>query len=145
MSDSAATTRITQVGTIFVPVSDQERALGFYVDVLGFEKRGDFVYGGGRRWIEVAPAGSVNALALVPSSEGERVPSDQTYCAFASDDIEADHTALSARGVVVEPIAGAGGTRTGLVSREASVPDPIPVQFFFRDPDGNRFLIVQPG
>ena len=44
------------MGTIFVPVSDQERALAFYVGLLGFEKRVDFVYGAERiRWIEVAP------------------------------------------------------------------------------------------
>jgi catechol 2,3-dioxygenase-like lactoylglutathione lyase family enzyme len=33
------------VGTVFVPVSDQDRALAFYVDKLGFEKRADLGYG----------------------------------------------------------------------------------------------------
>jgi hypothetical protein len=40
-------------------------------------------------------------------------------------------------------IAHKGKRRSGLVSVEATVPDPVPSQFFFRDPD-NRFLIVQP-
>jgi catechol 2,3-dioxygenase-like lactoylglutathione lyase family enzyme len=41
-------------------------------------------------------------------------------------------------------IARTGKRRSGLISVEATVPDPVPSQFFFRDPDGNRFLIVQP-
>ena len=44
-----------------------------------------------------------------------------------------------------EQIARGGTPRTGLVSGDAIVEDPVPAQFFFRDPDGNRFLIVQPG
>ncbi len=35
--------------------------------------------------------------------------------------------------------------RSGLVSLGASIGDPVPPQFFFRDVDGNRFLIVEPG
>ena len=42
-------------------------------------------------------------------------------------------------------IAREGGRRSGLVSTEAGVSDPVPAQFFFRDSEGNRFLIVQPG
>jgi catechol 2,3-dioxygenase-like lactoylglutathione lyase family enzyme len=139
-------TRITQVGTVFVPVADQERALGFYVDKLGFEKRADFTYGQSSRWIEVAPPGSAMAIALVGPSEGRSAGGDETRCAFATEDIEADHATLRARGVDVdEEIARAGRSRAGLVSIEATVTDPVPPQFFFRDTDGNRFLIVQPG
>jgi hypothetical protein len=51
---------------------------------------------------------------------------------------------MQARGVDVDAeIARAGTPRSGLVSAEVSVEDPVPAQFFFRDPDGNRFLIVQ--
>jgi hypothetical protein len=42
-------------------------------------------------------------------------------------------------------IAGTGRRRAGLVSIEVTIPDPVPAQLFFRDPDGNRFLIVQIG
>jgi len=41
-------------------------------------------------------------------------------------------------------IARKGKCRTGLVSVEVTIADPVPPQFFFRDPDGNRFLIVEP-
>jgi hypothetical protein len=42
-------------------------------------------------------------------------------------------------------IARAGTSRPGLVSLDSVVEDPVPPQFFFRDVDGNRFLIVGPG
>jgi catechol 2,3-dioxygenase-like lactoylglutathione lyase family enzyme len=45
---------------------------------------------------------------------------------------------------MTDQIARAGTSRQGLVSLAASVPDPVPAQFFFRDPAGNRCLIVQP-
>jgi catechol 2,3-dioxygenase-like lactoylglutathione lyase family enzyme len=138
--------RINQVGTVFVAVADQDRALEFYVDKLGFEKRADFPYGKGSRWVEVAPHGSAIAIALVPPSEGRSAGSEETHCALTTEDIKADHATLRARGVDVDAeIAGTGTPRSGLISIEATVADPVPAQFFFRDPDGNRFLIVQPG
>jgi len=145
MTDTENTTRISQVGAVFVPVADQDRALEFYLDKLGFEKRADFPYGGGSRWIEVAPRGAANTIALVPPSEGGSAGGDETHCAFATEDIEADHATLRARGVEVDAeIARTGKRRSGIVSIEATVGDPVPPQFFFRDIDGNRFLIVEP-
>jgi catechol 2,3-dioxygenase-like lactoylglutathione lyase family enzyme len=146
MSKNENSTGISQVATVFVPVADQERALEFYVEKLGFEKRVDFQYGGSNRWIEVAPRGSNVALALVPPSEGKPAGGDENPCAFTSKDIEADHAAFQDRGVVVDAeIACKGNRRQGLVSLEVSIPDPVPRQFFFRDTDGNRFLIVEAG
>ena len=145
MTPPASPTHIHEVGSVFVPVADQDRALRFYVDELGFEKRADFTYGDGSRWIEVAPPGAAHAIALVPPSEGGSAGGDEARCAFATDDIEADHARLRARGVDVDAeIARTGKRRPGLVSLEVSVPDPVPAQFFFRDADRNRFLIVQP-
>ena len=142
----AAPTRITEVGAVFVPVADHDRALQFFVETLGFEKTADFVYGGGLRWVEVAPSGAKNTIALVPPGEGRATRADQTYCAFASSDIEADHRTFRAAGVEVDDVIARTGTpRTGLIAQTVSVPDPVPAQFFFRDLDGNRFLIVQPG
>src|SRR6266404_7353627 len=54
MTNTANGICITQVATVFVPVADQKRALVFYLDKLGFEKRADFSYAEGSRWIEVA-------------------------------------------------------------------------------------------
>jgi catechol 2,3-dioxygenase-like lactoylglutathione lyase family enzyme len=143
MSEHPNGTRISQVATVFVPVADQDRALAFYLESLGFEKRADFVYGGGQRWVEVAPPGSTMAIALVPPGEGTRARGDAAHCALASEDIEGDHATLRARGVDVDDeIAREGVSRTGLVSADARIPDPVPAQFFFRDLDGNRFLVI---
>jgi catechol 2,3-dioxygenase-like lactoylglutathione lyase family enzyme len=146
MTGTAGRTHITEVGAVFVAVTDQDRALEFYLNTLGFELRVDFVYGGGLRWVEVAPPGAVNTIALVPPGEGRSPGGNSAHCAFATGDIQADHAKLLADGVDVDAeVAGTGRTRQGLVGTEVSVPDPVPAQFFFRDPDGNRFLIVQPG
>jgi catechol 2,3-dioxygenase-like lactoylglutathione lyase family enzyme len=129
MSDTQTRTHITQVGTVIVPVSDQDRAIDFYVDTLGFEKRSDTPYGRGDRWVEVAPVGAATSIALIPSLEGEPVGVD-TRVGFTTEDVDADHASLLARGVDVD----AEVMRMG---------DPVPPMFFFRDQDGNRLLIVE--
>src|SRR5215831_8607199 len=88
-------TRITHVHTVGVPVTDQGRALGFYVGKLGFEKRMDASFGAGQRWLEVAPPGAVTTIALVPTREG--VPAGvETGIRFLSEDAEADHATCAA-------------------------------------------------
>ena len=144
MTDTPSTTRITEVGTVFVPVTDQDRALEFYVGTLGFEKRVDFVYGEeGLRWIEVAPPGAANTISLVPPGEGSSAGGDEAHCAFATTDIEADHA--------LPPCPGRGRRRRDRARRGAPIGADlarrqrrrsVPAQFFFRDPDGNRFLLV---
>ena len=128
MAETETRTHITQVGTVMVPVSDQDRALAFYTEKLGFEKRTDVPYGDGDRWVEVAPSGADTTIALVPPREGESV-GIQTRTGFTSDDIDADHADLRARGVDVDPDV----MRMG---------DPVPPMFFFRDLDGNSFLVA---
>jgi catechol 2,3-dioxygenase-like lactoylglutathione lyase family enzyme len=121
-------TRITDVHTVGVPVTDQERALGFYLGKLGFEKRMDASFGPGQRWLEVAPPGAATTIALVPTREGVPV-GVETGIRFTSEDAEADHADLRARGVDVdqEVLRFGGG---------------VPPMFYFRDPDGNRLVIV---
>jgi catechol 2,3-dioxygenase-like lactoylglutathione lyase family enzyme len=70
MAETTTKTRITQVGTVIVPVTDQDRAVDFYVEKLGFEKRSDTPFGRGDRWIEVAPAGATGPRQ--PSRRGGR-------------------------------------------------------------------------
>jgi catechol 2,3-dioxygenase-like lactoylglutathione lyase family enzyme len=120
------TTRITRIGTVIVPVTDQERALAFYVDTLGFEKRMDAPFGQGR-WIEVAPPGAATTIALVPASEGDP---GGIVVSLATEDADGDHDSLLACGVD----ADAEVIRMG---------EYVPPMFTFRDPDGNRFRMVQ--
>jgi len=129
MTDTTTSTRITQVGTVIVPVSDQDRALEFFLDKLGFEKRLDVPFGDGDRWVEVAPPSAATTIAIVPPREGESA-GIETRVAFATDDIDADHASLRARGVDADEAVMHMG-------------DPVPPMFFFRDPDGNRFLIIE--
>ncbi len=112
---------ITRVGTVIVPVSDQDRALEFYVGTLGFEKRLDGAFGDGR-WIEVAPPGAATTIALVPA--------DGIEVSLATEDADTDHAELLAHGVD----ADAEVIRMG---------DFVPPMFTFRDPDGNRFRMVE--
>ena len=125
MSGTEHTTRITRVGTVIVPVGDQDRALAFYVDTLGFETRLDGSFGDGQRWIEVAPAGAATTIALVP-----RGSVDGIEVSFATDDAESDHAAMTAKQVE----ADAELIRMG---------EGVPPMFTFRDPDGNRFRMVE--
>ncbi len=130
MSDGTqAGTTIDQIGTVMVPVADQDRAIEFYTEKLGFEKRSDTPFGNGDRWVEVAPAGAATTVALVLPMEGQEV-GVESRIAFRSRDIDADHAALRDRGVDVDPEV----MRMG---------DPVPPMFFFRDADGNRLLLVQ--
>ena len=131
MTGTDTSTRISQVATIIVPVSDQDRAIEFYTGKLGFEKRADIPMGEAMRWVEVAPPGAATTIAIVPPREGEPT-GVQTRVAFGSDDIDADHASLKAQGVDVdEEISRMGGT--------------VPPMFWFRDQDANSFLIVQAG
>ena len=133
-------THITQVVTVFVPVSDQDAALDFYVNRLGFEQRVDFPYADGERWVEVAPPGAPTQITLARAREG-RQAGIETGIALTTADIEAAHTALKAQNVDVDekilregdtPITWAGAVQAG-----------IPPMFRFRDGDGNSFLVVQ--
>jgi predicted enzyme related to lactoylglutathione lyase len=128
MAQKTATTRITEVATILVPVTDQDRALAFYVDTLGFEKRMDFNYGD-NRWIEVAPsADAKTTIALAPGGEG-LTPGSNTGLRLSTDDAMADHATLKEAGVKVDELLNWGGG--------------VPPMFYASDPDGNRFVIVE--
>lgn len=128
MSEAATDTRITGVSTVAVPVADQERALAFYVDVLGFEKVRDAPFGPGNRWIEVAPRGSSTTIALPP--RGEVTPGVDTGIRLTTRNAEADHAALRARGVEVD-------------SEILRFGPGVPPMFTLRDPDGNKLYVVE--
>jgi catechol 2,3-dioxygenase-like lactoylglutathione lyase family enzyme len=125
MSETESTTRITRVGTVILPVSDQDRALEFYVGTLGFEVRLDGSFGDGQRWIEVAPPGAATTIALVLQGAADGIE-----VSLATDDAESNHAAMMANGVE----ADAELIRMG---------EGVPPMFTFRDPDGNRFRMVE--
>jgi catechol 2,3-dioxygenase-like lactoylglutathione lyase family enzyme len=131
MSDTQTSTRISQIGTVIVPVSDQDAAIAFYTGKLGLEKRTDIPFGNGERWVEVAPPGAETTIAIVRPRPGEPTGVD-TRIALSSADIDADHADLKARGVDVDVEVSRMG-------------DPVPPMFFFRDQDGNKLFVVETG
>jgi predicted enzyme related to lactoylglutathione lyase len=129
MTETTSKTRITEVGAVMVPVSDQDRALEFYTEKLGFEMRQDTPYGEGDRWLEVAPPAAQTVVALVPPREGDPIGVELAF-GFNTSDVEADHAALKERGVDVDAeIMRMGGG--------------VPPMFMLRDPDGNTLMVVQ--
>ena len=119
-----AGTCITDVTAVGIPVRDQDEALAFYVGTLGFEKRLDGSFGGGR-WLTVAPAGASTSIALVAA---DRAGVD-TGIRFSTADATADHERLRTAGVDVDPE----------VLRHPGVPP----MFTFRDADGNTLFVVE--
>lgn len=102
---------LTNIGTITVQVSDQDKALEFYTQKLGFETRSDQPMGPGQRWIEVAPPGAQTRILLYKAS-AEMPGADSYEAAQASigkstgmvlevDDIVATFAQLKANGVPI--------------------------------------------
>ena len=121
--------RITQVGRVMVPVSDQDEAIAFYTSRLGFSLAADIPYGDGDRWVEVAPPGGGAAVALVPP-HGEYQPGRMTGIALMSPDPRADHAELKDASVDVDAeLMGGDGT--------------VPLLFSLRDHEGNQLMIVE--
>jgi catechol 2,3-dioxygenase-like lactoylglutathione lyase family enzyme len=121
---------IPGVGTVYLAVSDHDRALEFYRDKLGFEVRTDTDFGEGFRWVEVAPVGAYTVVALVlPANEQDPKPGGQAPFGFDTPNLEAAMAEFRSRGVEFEDVRG---------SEEAGPP-----MAYFRDPDGNRILLVE--
>ncbi|MGH3712707.1 MAG: VOC family protein [Micromonosporaceae bacterium] len=120
--------RVVGVHTVGVPVTDQDRAVEFYVDTLGLEKQMDApVEELGGRWIVVAPAGSATTLALVPA--GDELPAGvETGIRLATNDAEGLHADLAGRGVEVGELLNWPG---------------VPPMFTIRDRDGNGMSVTE--
>ncbi|MBN8866122.1 MAG: VOC family protein [Solirubrobacterales bacterium] len=124
-------TTVNNIGVAMFTVSDQDEAISFYTDKLGYELRADVSFGEGdsMRWVEVAPPGSNTRLALnEPMEDG--TPGGSSI-GVETDDMLAEHRRLSAvGGVDIDP---------------APMPETpgVPPMFMLRDPDGNTVVVVQ--
>jgi catechol 2,3-dioxygenase-like lactoylglutathione lyase family enzyme len=132
MADTKTKTGITQVATVIVPVKDQEKAIDFFCETLGFEKTMDAGFGDRYRWVEVAPEkGSSTTVALAPPPEGSEIEiGGETGCSFSTEDADATHATLKDAGVDVDDEV----MRMG---------DPVPPMFTFRDPEANVYRVVE--
>ena len=123
-------TRANKIATVILPVSDQDRAIEFYVDKLGFAKRVDVAFGEGYRWVEVGLGQEATTIALAPPPRGTPTGNRETGISLQTDDIDSYHAQLKDTGVDVDD----------QVSRMG---DPVPPMFWLRDPEGNTLMIVQ--
>jgi predicted enzyme related to lactoylglutathione lyase len=121
-----------------IMVSDQDKALKFYTEVLGFVKSKDIAVGGPYRWLTVtSPQGHPDVeLVLEPNANPVGLTFQEglfkqgiAATAFEVDDIDAEYRRLKALGVVftMEP------TKMGTVSVA-----------LFADTCGNLIQIYQP-
>jgi lactoylglutathione lyase len=117
-------TTITDIGVVGIPVSNQDQAVEFFVGTLGFEKRLDARIGESLRWVTVAAPGASTAVALIANPH----TGADTGIRFLVPDAETEHSAMRQRGIVVGELLRWPG---------------VPPMFEFRDPDGNRFEIVE--
>lgn len=132
---------IDRVQLVTIPTTDQARSLAFY-ESMGFEVRADFPWADGYRWIEVYPPGTSTGLALIPA--GPDPVGIRTGIILNTKDIDGVHAQMKALGVDVDSgIAQVGSpikARIGAIEQA----EPQPPMFWFRDPDGNQLLLVQP-
>jgi catechol 2,3-dioxygenase-like lactoylglutathione lyase family enzyme len=126
---STTKTRIGSISLVCVPTPDQDRAIEFY-ESLGFEKRTDIPFGGDYRWIEVYPPSGTTGIALAPPRPGTDVTPVETGIVLTTEDIDATHADLKAKGVDVD-------------AEVARMGDPIPPMFWLRDFTGHSLMVVQ--
>src|SRR3954469_1377080 len=123
-------TTVSNLGVAMFTVADQDAALAFYTEKLGWEVRGDERFGENNemRWLEGAPPGSTARRALNPPMRDE--PGGSAI-GVETPDMRAEHERLSATdGVTITtPPMDMGGE---------------PPMFSIADPDGNTIWIVQP-
>lgn len=121
-----------------VMVDDQEKALKFYTEVLGFELRTDMPIGE-FRWLTVTSPDAPDGIELVLEPMG--FPPAREYqqalfaagipiTAFLSDDIQAEYQQLKGRGVKFRSEPQSMGSITAVL---------------FEDTCGNLLNLVQPG
>jgi lactoylglutathione lyase len=127
-TSTPAGTTVSSIGVAMFTVADQDTALAFYTEKLGWELRGDTRFGENdeNRWVEVAPPGSTARLALNPPMGGQ--PGGGGI-GVETPDVHAEHARLRGLGGVdVDDVMEAPGA---------------PTLFMMRDPDGNTIAVVQ--
>jgi catechol 2,3-dioxygenase-like lactoylglutathione lyase family enzyme len=116
---------IRGVKFVSIPVADQERALRFYTEVLGFRLLTDQPFNDKQRWIELGIPGADTRVVLFQF--GERLqPGGVLNVTLWADDVEATALELKAKGVefVMEPKKQHYGTTS-----------------IFKDVDGNAIVL----
>jgi predicted enzyme related to lactoylglutathione lyase len=116
---------ISHVKFVSVPTTDQDRALKFWTEQVGFRVLTDQPFNEKQRWIELRVGSSETRLVLFAMDEGMK-PGGNFNGAFACDNVEQTHQEMVARGVefIAPPTKQPWGTFA-----------------VFQDPDGNKFVV----
>jgi len=117
---------IKQLKFASIPTRDQDAALAFWTEKMGFRVATDQPMGPGQRWIELAIPGAQTAIVLfTPDGQDDRVGTFFNG-SFGCDDVEYTYRQLSERGVnfTEKPQQQPWGTFAK-----------------FTDPDGNIFVL----
>ena len=117
---------LRNVPYVALMVSDQDKALDFYTNVIGFEKRIDAPTPIGPRFLTVGVPGQDFELVLWPGTPARAELGSAVYT-IEVDDCRATFETLAARGVEFEP-AELLQFPWGYVAR-------------FKDPDGNQLQV----
>jgi catechol 2,3-dioxygenase-like lactoylglutathione lyase family enzyme len=132
---------------VVVPVSDVDRAKGFY-EALGWRLDADFAGDGDFRVVQLTPAGSACSI-IFGTGVTSAVPGSADGLQLVVTDIEAARAELVDRGVEVsEVFHDAGGVfhHAGTAGRAAGpAPDKTSYGSFasFSDPDGNGWFVQE--
>ncbi|HEY4112420.1 MAG TPA: VOC family protein [Rhizomicrobium sp.] len=117
---------ITHLKFMSIPVRDQDRALKFYTEKLGFKVATDQAMGPGRRWIELRIGKAETRIVLFTMDGEEGRIGTQMNCSIGCDDVEATWRQLSERGVEFE----------GPPQKQ-----PWGSYVIMKDSEGNRFVV----
>ncbi|MFJ9519879.1 VOC family protein [Kitasatospora sp. NPDC101801] len=126
-----------------VPVTDLDRAKGFYADRAGFKVDLDDEVAPGVRIIQLTPPGSRCSIAMLqgmPAAPGAKAMAPGTLqgLQLCVTDIEAARAALVDRGVDVSPIRHIGAT--GWADGKGETWNSF---MTFEDPDGNGWVVQE--
>jgi catechol 2,3-dioxygenase-like lactoylglutathione lyase family enzyme len=117
---------ITHLKFVGIPTRNQDVALAFYTEKLGFKVVTDQPMGPKQRWIELRVGNSDSRVVLfTPDGHEDRIGTFFNG-SFACDNVEATYAELTARGVEF----------TGPPKKE-----PWGTFAVFKDPDGNQFVM----
>jgi predicted enzyme related to lactoylglutathione lyase len=117
---------IKQIKFVSIPVCDQNRALDFYTDKLGFTIITDQPFDEKQRWIELRiPKAETRVVLFTPEGDEKRIGSFMNV-SYTCDDIDKTYEELKKRGVEFE----------GPPQKQ-----PWGTYAMFKDSEGNRFVV----
>jgi catechol 2,3-dioxygenase-like lactoylglutathione lyase family enzyme len=97
---------VNKIGHITIIVKDQDEALKFYTEKLGFQKRQDIAIAENVRWVTVSPKGQTDLelTFVIANSEPKRKAvgkqaGDHVFLTLETDDCRKEYKALKAKGV----------------------------------------------